>query len=133
MEPKVSLPRSQGPTKCPSPEIDQVQSMPSKPISLRFSIILSFHPSLVLRIGLFPSCLPTEIHHTSLFSPPQGQQAPRTFFLLDFISLIIFGEEHKSCKSSLYHFLQINFRLDWTILTAMLHEDLQVILYTSGA
>lgn len=133
MEPKGSLPRSQKPTNCPSPEIDQVQSMLSNPISLSFSIILVF-PSIPSPSNwTFPCRFAYRNPSYYSVSSPQGQQTPRTFLLLDFISRIIFGEEHKSCNSSFYNFLQPNFSLDWTILTAMLHEDPQAILYTYGA
>ena len=49
-----------------------VQPMQSQPISLRFSIILSFHPSLVLPSWGFPAGFSTETHYTTLFSPARA-------------------------------------------------------------
>ena len=109
-----------------------VQPMQSQPISLRFSIILSFHPSLVLPSWGFPAGFSTETHYTTLFSPARAAcpaHFPSSWF--HHPDNIWWGAQ--SCNSSLHNFLQPNSSLDWTILTAMLHEDPQAILYTSGA
>lgn len=65
-----------------------VQSMPSKPNSLGFSIILSFHSRLVLPSGLFLQVSLPKLN-ILLCVLPQEPHAPRTSLLLDFIAPVI--------------------------------------------
>jgi hypothetical protein len=82
-----------------------IQSTPSKPISLRSILILSYHISLVLPSGLFPSWLiPTKILNSFLIYPMRAT-CPALRILLDLI-ILMFGEEYKRWSSLISNFLQ---------------------------
>jgi hypothetical protein len=66
------------------------QSIPSHPIYLRSILKLSTH----LRLGLFPSGIPTNILCAFIFSPIRVTYLAH-LILIDFIILIILGEDYK--------------------------------------
>jgi hypothetical protein len=70
-------------------------------MSLRSILILSTHLHLGLPSGLFP----TNILYTFQFSPIRAT-CPAHHTILDFINIIILGEEYKLRSSSLCSFLQ---------------------------
>ena len=82
---------------------DQSSPCP-QPTSWRFILILSFHLSLGLPSGLFPSGFPTKTLYASLLSLIRVT-SPAHLILLDLITRVIFGEQYRSLSSSLCIFL----------------------------
>jgi hypothetical protein len=75
-----------------------IQSTPSHPISLRVTLILSFHLCLCFQSGLFPSGFPTKILYTFFMSQMHATY-PDHLILLDMINLMILGEVYKLWRS----------------------------------
>jgi hypothetical protein len=80
-----------------------IQSIPSYPVSLRSILILSTHQQLGLPCGRFPSSFSTNILYA--FSPIRATCHTHLIHL-DFIILIILGEEYKLWSFSLCSVLQ---------------------------
>ena len=81
-----------------------IQSKPPHPTSWRSILIFSSHLRLGFPSGLFPLSFPTETLYTPLLS-----LIPATcsaYFVLDFITRKILGEECRSLSSSLCSFLK---------------------------
>jgi hypothetical protein len=92
----------------------------SNTISLR-SLLISSHLCLGLPSGIFPSCFQM---HAFIFT--MRAACSSHLILLDLITLIIFGEEHKLCRSSLctsFHPLVNSFLLGQNILLSTLFSN----------
>ena len=90
--------------KCPPPVPILSQFDPfhtPHPTSWRSILILSSHLYLGLPSGLFPSGFPTKTLYTPLLSPIRTT-CPGHLIFLDFITLTILGEEHRSSCSFLH-------------------------------
>ena len=94
MEPEGSLPRSHEPTTCPYPKPDPTSTCLT-PISLKSILILTSQLCLGLPSGLLPSALPTKTLYTPLLSPIRATCTAH-LSLLDFITPVILGKEHKA-------------------------------------
>jgi hypothetical protein len=94
MEPEGSLRYSQEPSTGPYPEPDR--SSPYHSILSKIHFILHTHLRLGLPSGLFPSGFLTNVLYEFefLFSPLRAAWTGH-LILLDFIILIILGEEYK--------------------------------------
>ena len=77
-----------------------IQSIPSHPISWRYTLILSSHLCLGLPSGLFLSGFPTKPLYTPLLSPIQATCSAH-LIVLDLITRTILGEKYRSLSSSL--------------------------------
>ena len=105
MEPKDSLPYFQEPTTCTYPYSDQSMS-PSYLLNLHFSIILPFFSSMHRSSKRSLSLrFPTKALYLLLLSPIRATCLTH-LILHCYITCIIFGEDYKSWKSSLYRVLQ---------------------------
>ena len=69
-------------------------------ISLKLILISSFHLHLIIPSGLISSRLPTKTLYDPPF-PPIHTACPTHPTLLDLITQITFGEQYRSCSSSL--------------------------------
>ena len=103
MEPRGSMPDSQGRSNNPYPEPNQ-PNYPHISISSRPILILSSHQILGLSKGLFPVGLPVKILKALLPSSILAT-CPAHLNLLDLITLTILSERYKLRSSSLWSLL----------------------------
>lgn len=82
-----------------------IQSTSLHPVYLRHSLVLSYHLHLGLSSRLFPSGLPTQTQHAFLFSSIHVT-CLICIILLNWTTLIIFGEGYKLWSFSLCSFIQ---------------------------
>jgi len=104
MEPEDSLLYSQVPATCPYPEPDQTSQCPH----LISYLILSFHISLGLPSGLFPSGFPTKTLYTPLLSAVRAT-CPVHLILLDSITRTILGEEYSTVQYSTLEYSTVQY------------------------
>jgi hypothetical protein len=105
MEPESSLPRSQEPSTGPISWARSIQSIPSHHISRRSILILFTHLRLSLPSGRFLLAFPP-ISYMHSAAPPIHSTCPTHLTLLDFIILILLGEEYKLWSFSLCSYLR---------------------------
>jgi hypothetical protein len=93
--------------KCspPVPILRQLDSAHARDSTLwRSTLVLSFHLSLDLPSGLFPSGFPAKSLNTPLLSPIRTT-CPAHYILLEIITRTMLGEEYRSLSSALCSFL----------------------------